>query len=105
MTSASTVDTPLGPFTVLVDGDGAVLASGWTAELNELLALVAPVLRPTEVHRRAELGAVTDTVLAYHQGELSAISDVPRRGLPRPCLAGAARDPGRRPGQLHRTGP
>jgi len=79
MTSASTVDTPLGPFTVLVDGDGAVLASGWTVELSELLPQVAPALRPTEVHRRTELGAVTDAVLAYHHGELTAINDVPVR--------------------------
>lgn len=84
MTSASTVDTPIGPFTVLVDGDGAVLASGWTAELGELLALVAPALRAplrdaAEVPHRAELGAVTDAVVAYHRGELTAIDEVPVR--------------------------
>ncbi|MGH3794983.1 MAG: methylated-DNA--[protein]-cysteine S-methyltransferase [Pseudonocardiaceae bacterium] len=79
MTFASTVDTPLGPFTTLVDDDGAVLASGWTADLDELRALVAPALRPAKVRFRAELGAVTDAVLAYHRGELDAISDVPVR--------------------------
>lgn len=79
MTSASTVDTPLGTFITLVDDDGAVLASGWTAELDELRALVAPALRPAEVQFRAELGAVTDAVLAYHRGELDAISSVPVR--------------------------
>lgn len=82
MTSASTVDTPAGPFTTVVDDDAAVLASGWTADLDELLVLVAPALRPAEVQRRAELGTVTDAVLAYHRGELDAIDDVPvrRRG-------------------------
>ena len=82
MTSASTVDTPAGPFTTVVDDDAAVLASGWTADLDELLVLVAPGLRPAEVQRRAELGTVTDAVLAYHRGELDAINDVPvrRRG-------------------------
>ena len=34
---SSTVDTPAGPFTAVVGGDGAVLASGWTASLDELL--------------------------------------------------------------------
>lgn len=81
MTSASTVDTPLGPFTTLVDDDGAVLASGWTADLDELRALVTPALRPAEVRLRAEQGAVTDAVLAYHRGELDAINDVPVRQI------------------------
>jgi methylated-DNA-[protein]-cysteine S-methyltransferase len=79
MTSASTVDTPIGPFTVLVDDDGAVLASGWTADLDQLLPLVAPALRPSSVRRRAELGEVTDAVRAYHRGELAAITDIPVR--------------------------
>jgi methylated-DNA-[protein]-cysteine S-methyltransferase len=79
MTATSTVDTPIGPFTVLADGDGAVLASGWTADLDELLPLVAPALRPTEVRHRAELGAVTGAVLAYHRGEPAAVADVPVR--------------------------
>lgn len=76
MTSASTVDTLLGPFTVLVDGDGAVLASGWTPDLDDLLGLIAPALRPADVRRRTELGAVTDAATAYHRGELDAITDV-----------------------------
>ena len=79
MTSASTVDTPIGPFTTVVDSDGAVLASGWTPDVDDLLGLIAPALRPTDVPRRAELGAVTDAVTAYHRGELDAITDVPVR--------------------------
>lgn len=79
MTFASTVDTPIGPFTTVVDSDGAVLASGWTPDLDDLLGLIAPALRPADVQRRAELGAVTDTVAAYHRGELDAITDVPVR--------------------------
>jgi methylated-DNA-[protein]-cysteine S-methyltransferase len=77
MTGTATIDTPLGPFTVVIDGDGAVLASGWTAELDELLPLVAPGLRPASMPRRPDLGKVTDAVRAYHQGELGAISDIP----------------------------
>lgn len=77
MTATATIDTPIGPFTALVDEDGAVLASGWTAEVDELLALVAPALRPAAVRHCADLGPVTDAVRAYHQGDLGAISDIP----------------------------
>ena len=83
---ASTVDTPLGPFTVLVDGDGAVLASGWTADLHALLPQVAPALRPTQPQWRAELGAVTAAVAAYHRGELSAVDAVAVRQHSGPFL-------------------
>ena len=45
----TTHDTPAGPFTAVVDGDGAVLASGWTADIDILLPLVHPGLRPAGV--------------------------------------------------------
>jgi len=77
MSTWNTVDTPMGPFTAVVD-DGAVLASGWTAELDELVPLIHPTLRPAEL-RRGELGAVGAAVVAYHGGDLSAIDDVPVR--------------------------
>ena len=38
----ATVETPAGPFTAVVDADGAVLASGWTADIDILLPLVHP---------------------------------------------------------------
>lgn len=77
--SISTVDTPIGPFTALVDTDGAVLAAGWTAQLDDLLPLVAPGLRPASVVHRLDLGMVTAAVTAYHEGDLAAICDVPVR--------------------------
>ncbi|GGP60398.1 methylated-DNA--[protein]-cysteine S-methyltransferase [Saccharothrix coeruleofusca] len=75
----STVETPIGPFTAVVAADGAVLASGWTAELDDLLPQVSPSLRPDAVAPRRDLGAVTRAVRAYHAGELAAIDDVPVR--------------------------
>ncbi len=78
-TNVSTVDTPVGPFTALVDGDGLVLASGWTAETDDLLALVSRGLRPAQPQPRADLGPVTAAVLAYHRGELDAIDGIPVR--------------------------
>jgi methylated-DNA-[protein]-cysteine S-methyltransferase len=43
------VDTPPGPFTVVVGPDDAVLASGWTADVADLLPVVHRSLRPTWV--------------------------------------------------------
>ncbi|OLM12341.1 Methylated-DNA--protein-cysteine methyltransferase [Pseudonocardia sp. Ae717_Ps2] len=74
----STRDTPAGPFTAVVDDDGHVLASGWTASVDELLALVHRSLAPTTVVE-GDLGAVGEAVDRYHDGELSAIDDVPVR--------------------------
>jgi methylated-DNA-[protein]-cysteine S-methyltransferase len=75
----STVDTPAGPFTAVLAGDGAVLASGWTASLDELLPVIAPGLRPQEPLARPDLGAVTVAIRDYHDGDLTAIDDIPVR--------------------------
>lgn len=76
---ASTTDTPVGPFTVVVDDDGAVLASGWTSDIGTLLGLIAPRLRPSTVETACDLGAVTRAVRRYHDGDLHAVDDVPVR--------------------------
>jgi methylated-DNA-[protein]-cysteine S-methyltransferase len=65
----STVDTPIGPFTTVVDGDGAVLASGWTSDVDQLLPVVHKSIRPAEIRAVADLGSVTDAVRAYLGGE------------------------------------
>jgi methylated-DNA-[protein]-cysteine S-methyltransferase len=72
----STLDTPVGPFSMLVTSDGAVLASGWTVAVDDLLAVMAAPLRPADVRRRSDLGPVTAAVHAYHDGELSAIDKI-----------------------------
>jgi len=86
MTAMSTVDTPLGPFTAVVDGDGAVLASGWTGSVDDLLPLVHPSLRPASVRPVADLGAVTTAIHDYHRGELGAVDGVPVRQRSGPFL-------------------
>lgn len=68
---SSTLDTPIGPFTMVVDADGSVLASGWTAQVSQLLPLVHSDLREEPAARR-DLGAATAAVRAYHEGDLTA---------------------------------
>ena len=74
----STVETPTGPFTVLVDDDGAVLAAGWTADAAALLALVHRDLR-AEPRARRDLGPPTAAVRAYLAGDVHAPDVVPVR--------------------------
>jgi methylated-DNA-[protein]-cysteine S-methyltransferase len=79
--SMSTMDTPAGPFTAVVDEDGAVLASGWTGDPGELVTVIHRSLRPAEVRVVADLGAVSRAVRDYHAGDLAAVEDVPVRQL------------------------
>ncbi|AYF78621.1 methylated-DNA--[protein]-cysteine S-methyltransferase [Nocardia yunnanensis] len=85
----ATVPTPAGPFTALVDGDGAVLASGWIADPEALRALVHPSIRPAVLRARDELGPVTRAVTAYHEGDLTVIDAVTVRQVSGPFLTQA----------------
>ncbi|WP_313661635.1 methylated-DNA--[protein]-cysteine S-methyltransferase [Cellulosimicrobium cellulans] len=89
----TTVTTPDGPFTVVVDPDGTVLASGWTAEPAALVALVHPDLRPADVtpvpdDAPAVVPAVA-AVRAYYAGDVHAIDAVPVRQVSGPYRAHA----------------
>ena len=76
--NTATLDTPAGPFTAVTDDDGAVLASGWTADAGALVALIHPDLRGDgTVRPRADLGPATAAARAYHEGDLDAVADVP----------------------------
>lgn len=70
--------TPFGPFTAVVDGDGAVLASGWTDGPDELTGLIHDSLRPTGF-AEGDIGEVAEAIDRYHGGDLHAIDDVPVR--------------------------
>lgn len=72
-----TIATPDGTFTVVADADGAVLASGWTADADAALGRIHPALRPAEV-REGETDAA-DAVRAYYDGDVAAIDAVPVR--------------------------
>lgn len=67
-----TIDTPDGAFTILADARQRVLASGWTAEPEAILARLAdrPAVREGETDAAA-------AAAAYYAGDLRAIDDVP----------------------------
>lgn len=69
-----TLDTPDGAFTVL-EKDGRVLASGWTADADAILGRLRPDRVPADV-RTGRVGSA-DAVAAYYDGDLAAIDDVP----------------------------
>ncbi|CAN5493084.1 methylated-DNA--[protein]-cysteine S-methyltransferase [soil metagenome] len=79
--ASTTHQTPVGPFTVIVDDD-VVLASGWTADVNRLLPYVHTAVRrefADEVRGYDELGQVSKAVLAFHDGDLTAPDAIPVR--------------------------
>ncbi len=84
MIRASTMDTPDGPFTILMEAD-AVVASGWTDDLAALASLIHPDLRPTPecvVDACADdvgMRAATAAVAAHYEGDVEAIAAVPVR--------------------------
>jgi methylated-DNA-[protein]-cysteine S-methyltransferase len=88
----ATVATPPGPFTVVVtadaDGRDVVLASGWTADLDELLPVIHPSLRPAAIERVDDL-PVLDVVGKFFAGDVTAIDDVVVRQRSGPFLTEA----------------
>jgi methylated-DNA-[protein]-cysteine S-methyltransferase len=88
----ATVATPPGPFTVVVtadaDGRDVVLASGWTADLDELLPVIHPTLRPAVPERVDDL-PVLDVVGKFFAGDVTAIDDVVVRQRSGPFLTEA----------------
>ena len=69
-----TIETPDGAFTILADDEQRVLASGWTAEQDDILARLAVRSRPVDVSKGQTDAAAA--ALAYYSGELTAIDDV-----------------------------
>jgi methylated-DNA-[protein]-cysteine S-methyltransferase len=85
MNTYATIATPIAPFTAVVDDDGAVLASGWTADIEALLPVIHPALRPAEVVE-GDIGDIADAIVRYHDGDLSVIDAVPVRQRSGPFL-------------------
>ena len=71
------VPTPVGTLAIVTD-DGVVVASGFTSLEDQLNRLPAE-LADRGVQRRDDLGAVTDAVRAYLDGDVDALDTVPVR--------------------------
>lgn len=69
-----TIDTPDGAFTIVADADGAVLGSGWTDDIERVLARISPVLRPTALSPVALEAA--EAAHAFYAGDIDAIDGV-----------------------------
>lgn len=70
-----TMATPDGPFTMIVDAGQRVLASGWTGDVDRVVARISPAHRPLTLSPGVPEAA--QRVEAYYAGELAAIDDVP----------------------------
>jgi len=85
----ATVSTPPGPFTVVVDTDAdgrdVVVASGWTADIADLLLVVHASLRPAGSEPVGRL-PVMDEVEKFFAGDVTAIDEVVVRQRSGPFL-------------------
>ena len=72
----STIDTPLGPFSAIVDGD-ALVAAGFVAEPERLHQRLDRRRRALPLVASRDLGAVTEAVRAYFTGDVTAIDTLP----------------------------
>ena len=89
----TTLSTPDGPFTVVVDPDGTVLASGWTTDADALVGLVHPDVRPAATTPVPDddptVASPVAAVRAYYAGDVHAIDTVPVRQVSGPYRAHA----------------
>jgi methylated-DNA-[protein]-cysteine S-methyltransferase len=75
------VESPLGPFTVVADGDGRLVAAGWTDDATD--GRMAGRLRifatrsDAEFVRAANPGGLSAALTAYFAGDLAAIETLP----------------------------
>nr|WP_203742906.1 methylated-DNA--[protein]-cysteine S-methyltransferase [Actinoplanes cyaneus] len=71
----STMETPAGPFTLVVAESGAVRASGFTTDLPGLLRLIHPRLLEDWIPAD-DVGPAQAAVRAYFAGDLTALDAV-----------------------------
>lgn len=72
----TTVPTQAAPWTVVVDDDGLVIASGFSGE-DDTVARLTDAQRAAGVEHVADLGPVTEAMRAYLDGDIDALDDVP----------------------------
>ncbi|MEV7692344.1 methylated-DNA--[protein]-cysteine S-methyltransferase [Microbacterium sp. NPDC089189] len=82
MSTLQTIETPDGPFTILADDEGRVMASGWTTDAATILERLHPTRRPTDI--RPGETAAAEAAIAFYDGDVAAIDTVAvaQRGTP-----------------------
>jgi methylated-DNA-[protein]-cysteine S-methyltransferase len=73
---ATTLPTPVGPFTLLVDDDGGVCAAGFTNRAETLQRRLDPSRRAAPVEAIGDPGGVAAAMRAYFAGELEALDEL-----------------------------
>ncbi|MET3935194.1 methylated-DNA--[protein]-cysteine S-methyltransferase [Arthrobacter sp. OAP107] len=71
-----TMPTPDGPFTIIAR-DGVVLASGWTADTQDLTGQIHPELLPDAYEPVEHLGPISAAVDAFYAGDPAPAMSVP----------------------------
>jgi methylated-DNA-[protein]-cysteine S-methyltransferase len=72
----ATLDTPVGPFTI-IGSEAGVVASGFTTDPDRLLRLIHPGLRPERLEPEGAAARHLAPVAAYFEGDLGALDGVP----------------------------
>lgn len=72
------IDTPDGPFGILADEAGVVLAAGWTSDAETLVGRLKPEHQPDGIEP-GETGAAAAAVRAFYTGDVAPIMQVPVR--------------------------
>ncbi|MDO4631439.1 MAG: methylated-DNA--[protein]-cysteine S-methyltransferase [Corynebacterium sp.] len=76
----STTSTPHGPFTVICDPDGAVVASDWARETSELVTLIHSELQPAQlIHDDQQCVDAITATLAFYDGYFSYVEKLKTR--------------------------
>ena len=75
---ASTCQTADGPFSIIADSD-SILASGWTGNLAELVALIHSSLRPSKLltSSTGTISKATQAVEAFYDNDFTATAAIP----------------------------
>jgi methylated-DNA-[protein]-cysteine S-methyltransferase len=72
---ASVLETPVGPLSLVVDGE-TLAAAGFVADPAALHARMGAARRARPLHVVPDLGVLAKPVVAYFDGDLAAIDDI-----------------------------
>jgi len=75
MLTTSTMQTPIGPLTVVAQDD-VVVAGGFTDDAGMLIARLPGALREVSAERVGRLGAISDALEAYFAGDVRALDAI-----------------------------